>query len=87
MDWAHVIVIILAIIFAIFLLAGIVLLIMIISVTKQIKHITKSAQDTITVFERSASQAKTMSFLAAFVKRTLLKLKNKKNNGNRGNHG
>lgn len=79
MDWAQVIVIILAIIFALFLLVGIVLLFMIFSVTRQIKHVTKSAEDTITVFERSVSQIKLASFFSDIAKRSFLKVKAHKN--------
>ena len=46
MDWAQILVIILAVFLAIFLLAGIILLVMLIRITQQIKHVTSTEQDT-----------------------------------------
>jgi uncharacterized protein YoxC len=46
MDWARIIVIILALFLAIFLLLGIGLLVLLIKVTRQIKSVTDSAERT-----------------------------------------
>lgn len=51
MDWAFILVIILSIFLALFLLAGIVLLALLIRVTLQIKEVTKSAQNTASSIE------------------------------------
>ena len=55
MDWAQVLVIILALFLAVFLLLGIVLTIMLIKVTKQIKAVTGSAQRTADAIEHTVS--------------------------------
>lgn len=53
MDWAHIIVIILAIFLGIFLLLAIGLLVLLIKVTRQIKSVTTSAERTAQAIEGS----------------------------------
>jgi hypothetical protein len=57
MDWAQVLVIILAVFLGLFLLLGIVLVIMLIKVTQQIRSVAGSAERTLKVFEKTLSQA------------------------------
>ena len=57
MDWAQVLVIILAVFLGLFLLLGIVLVIMLIKVTQQIRSVAGSAERTLKVFEKTLSGA------------------------------
>jgi uncharacterized protein involved in cysteine biosynthesis len=56
MDWAQILVIILAILFAVFLLLAITLAVLIISVTRQIKAAAASAERTVSALEGTVSQ-------------------------------
>jgi predicted PurR-regulated permease PerM len=58
MDWAQILVIILAIFLALFLLAGIILLVLLIQITRQIKHITTTAQNTADAIESTVRKAR-----------------------------
>jgi hypothetical protein len=56
MDWAQILVIILAILFAIFLILAITLAVLIITVTRQIKAAAASAERTVSALEGSVAQ-------------------------------
>jgi uncharacterized protein YoxC len=71
MDWAQILVIILSITLGIFLLTGIILLVMLIRVTLQIKRVTDSAQRTAESIERGVAQAKNAK-TASFIVRKLI---------------
>lgn len=51
MDWAQILVIILAVVFGILVLVGIILLFLLISITKQIRAVTSSAGRTVQTIE------------------------------------
>ena len=68
MDWAQVLVIILAILFAVFLLLGIVLVTMLIKITKQIKSVTGSAQRTAENVEHTVAGLSKVSSPLFFVR-------------------
>ena len=55
MDWAQIIVILLAILFAIFLILAIALVVVILSITRQIKAATATAERTIHALEGSVA--------------------------------
>ena len=57
MDWAQILVIILAILFAIFLFLAIVLAVFLVMITRQIKAATASASRTMSVIEDSVQKA------------------------------
>jgi len=78
MDWAQVLVIILSIFLAIFLLLAIVLTAMLISVTRQIKTVTDSAQRTAHHVEKAVegvSRVISPMFLLQTIKKHLRKSK------------
>lgn len=58
MDWAQVLVIILAVFLGIFLLLGIILVVMLIKVTQQIRSVAGSAERTMKVFGKALAQAR-----------------------------
>lgn len=58
MDWAQILVIILAVFLGIFLVLGIVLVVMFIKVTQQIRMVVGSAERTIKIFEKVFSQTR-----------------------------
>lgn len=62
MDWAQVLVIILALFLAVFLLAGIILVVLLIRVTHQIRQVTTAAQHTVDMLGR-AQRAKMSAFM------------------------
>jgi predicted PurR-regulated permease PerM len=81
MDWAQILVIILAVFLAIFLLLGIVLIGMFIRITKQIKNVTESAQRTAESIEHTVSRfsrASSFSYLTKKMGTMAKKLKKKK---------
>lgn len=56
MDWAQILVIILAVLFTIFLILAITLAVLIIAVTRQIKAAAASAERTVSAFESTVVQ-------------------------------
>ena len=68
MEWAQVLVIILSVFLALFLLLGIVLLVLLIKVTKQIKSVAGAAERTALKFEGVASNFATFSSPFAIAK-------------------
>lgn len=82
MDWAQILVFILAILFAIFLIVAIALAVVIISITKQLKAAASSAERTIHAIEGSVANLSKMALpltLARGVLGQLLKKPRKKN--------
>ncbi len=78
MDWAQILVIILAIVLVIFLLLASALVVLLLKITKQIKSITSTAERTVQQFEKSASNLSKFSspmMLARLVKGKLSKRK------------
>lgn len=76
MDWAQVLVVILAVFLGIFLLLGITLIIMLIKVTHQIRLVAGSAERTVKVLEKTIAQARglaspllIMKMVAKFIKK------------------
>ena len=57
MDWAQILVIVLAVFLGLFLLLGIALVIMLIKVTQQIRLVAGTAERTLKAFEKTLSQA------------------------------
>lgn len=68
MDWAQILVIILASFLALFLLLAVVLVIIMIRVTRQIKSVTSSAERTVQLFEKTISQARGLASLPVIIK-------------------
>ncbi len=80
MEWAQILVIILSIFLALFLLVGIILAIMLIRLTRQINHITDSAQRTAETVEKAVVGITTVTspmFLAKALAKQLKKFKGK----------
>lgn len=78
MDWAQVLVIILAVFLAVFLLLGIALTVLLIKVTRQIKHVTESAARTAESIEHTVdgfSKGVSPLFFAKMAKRYFKKVK------------
>ena len=69
MDWAQILVIILAVFLAIFLLLGIILIGMFIRITRQIKNVTESAQRTAESIEHAVSRFSRVSSFGYLTKR------------------
>lgn len=68
MDWAQILVVILASFLALFILLGIVLVIILIKVSRQIKAVAGSAERTVRVFEKTLVQARGLVSLPLLVK-------------------
>lgn len=56
MDWAQILVILLAVLFAIFLTIVVILAVLLVSITRQIKAATASAQRTMVALEDATNQ-------------------------------
>ena len=81
MDWAQILVIILAVFLAIFLLLGIVLIGMFIRISRQIKNVTESAQRTAESIEHTVSRFNQVSSFGYLTKKAsgmMKKFKKKK---------
>lgn len=72
MDWAQILVIILSAFLALFLLLGVVLLVLLIRLTQQIRMITATAQRTASGLEKALSQISRLG-TSSFVMKTLFK--------------
>lgn len=78
MDWFQILVIILSVFLAAFLILGIVLLVLIIRLTKQIKSVTDSAKSAVGRFVSTASvvsKATSPEYIGRFVSKFFTKLK------------
>jgi hypothetical protein len=71
MDWAQILVIILGITLALFLLAGIALVVMLIRITVQIKRVTNMAERTADSIERGISRTRNAK-AASFITRKII---------------
>ena len=80
MDWAEILVYILAAFLAVFLLLAIALVVMLIKVTRQIRSVTTSAQHTVGSVEKvigNIGSAATAAHLAKLVKTYVIKRRKK----------
>ncbi len=68
MDWAYILVIFLAVLFAIFLIVAIILGVLLIKITRQIKSTAASAERTIQSLENSAETFKRAALPAMVAK-------------------
>ena len=68
MDWAQILVIILAIFLALFLFVGIALVVLLIRLTQQIRAITATAQRTASGIEQAVQGAAKMGVLSSIIK-------------------
>ncbi len=68
MDWAQILVIILAVLFAVFLVVAIALAVLILSITRQIKAATASAERTIQAIEGSVASFNKVALPLALTK-------------------
>lgn len=78
MEWAQVLVIILAVFLALFLLLSTILVVLLIKVTKQIKSVTGAAERTALKFENTASNIATFTSPVALAKMITSFFKDKK---------
>lgn len=84
MDWAQILVIILAIFLGVFLILGIVLVVMFIKVTQQIRMVVGTAERTMKIFERVLSQARGFASPLVIMKIVAKYIKKRQKKG--GNH-
>ncbi len=78
MDWFQILVIILSVFLAAFLILGIVLLVLIIKLTKQIKSVTDNAKSAVGRFVSTASMVSKVTsaeYIGRFVSKFFSKLK------------
>lgn len=68
MDWAQILVIILSTFLGIFLILGIVLIVMLIKLTHQIRAVSDSAGRTVKMFEKTMTSARGLVSLPMIIK-------------------
>jgi uncharacterized protein YoxC len=83
MDWAQILVIVLAVLFAFFLLAATVLAVLLIKVTRQIKEVSASAERTVHAIEGSMN-AINKSALPLIVAKKIVEQVSKKSQNKKG---
>jgi hypothetical protein len=68
MDWAQILVVILTTVLAIFLILGIVLMVMLLKLTRQIRRVAGSAERSVHMFEKTLVQARGLVSLPLIIK-------------------